>query len=93
MCKSNMAVDKSEFSFNTAVRGFHIDCRVWLPHFSQPLGVEREHRDQSQSLSEYSDTGANDDKPIDEHLTTRVSSSLVLSPFLSDPFYSHQNKP
>lgn len=24
MCKSNMAVDKSEFSFNTAVRDFHV---------------------------------------------------------------------
>ena len=33
----------SEFSFNTAVRGFHADCRVWLLHFEPPLRAEREH--------------------------------------------------
>ena len=49
MCESNMAGarsidqgDNSEFGFNTAVRGFHVDHRVWLPHFEQPLRAERE---------------------------------------------------
>ena len=49
MYESNMAgarsIDQgdSEFSFDKAVRGFHVDCSVWLPHFEQPLRVEREH--------------------------------------------------
>ena len=50
--------DDLEFAFNTAVRGFHVDRRVWLPHFEQPLRVEREHgiaEDQSQYLSDEKD--------------------------------------
>ena len=38
-----------------AVTGFHVDCRVWLPHIGQPLRAEREHgntEDRLQSLSE-----------------------------------------
>ena len=75
MCESSTAGaqsidrgDNSEFSFNIAVRGFHVDRKVWLPHFEQPL---REHgiaKDRSRCSSEHSDTGANDDKVIVGHL-------------------------
>ena len=34
--------DNSEFSFNTAVRGFHVYHRVWLPHLGQCLRAQRE---------------------------------------------------
>ena len=47
--------DNSRFSFNTSVRDFHVDCRVCLPHFEEPLRAEREHvitEDRSRYLSE-----------------------------------------
>ena len=34
--------DDSEFSFTTAVKGFHVYRRVWLPHLGQRLSVESE---------------------------------------------------
>ena len=50
--------DDLEFGFNTAVRGFHVDRRVWLPHFEQLLRAEREHgiaKDRLQCLSDEKD--------------------------------------
>ena len=85
MCKSNTAgaqEDNSEFGFNKAVRGFHVDHRVWLPHFGQRLRAEREHgnaEDRSQSLSV--STVTLELTIYTWTSTTRVSSSPMLSPF------------
>ena len=71
-----------EFGFNKAVRGFHVDRRVWLPHFGQRLRAEREHgnaEDQSQSLSVSTVT-----LELTIYIwtsTTGVSLSPMLSPF------------
>ena len=66
MYKSNMAgawEDNSDFSFNTAVRGFHIYHWVWLPHFGHR--VEREHdRWRLFCNRQHGDMGADDNKPI-----------------------------
>ncbi len=61
MCKSH-GRSNSEFSFNTAVRGFHICSRAWLE-------LEREQKRYNVALrklseSEYSDARADDDQPI-----------------------------
>ena len=67
-----MYVHNSEFSFNTAARGFHVDPRVWLPHFGKHLRAERETLNHWRLIAifvrEHSSIGANNDKPIVGHL-------------------------
>ena len=45
--------------------GFHVYCRVWLPHLGQRLSAEREHENAEDrfaiAVREHSDTRADED--------------------------------
>ena len=38
-----MAVETAEYSFKSAIRGYHVYRQVWTPHHGQRLVGEREH--------------------------------------------------
>ena len=76
--------DNSEFSFTAAVTGFHVYCRVWLPHLGQHLSAERDAEDRfAIVVREHSDTRADedvDDGHIVGHLPREVGLISQLFP-------------
>ena len=75
--------DDSEFSFTTAVKGFHVYRRVWLPHLGQRLSVESERGNAEDrfaiTVREHSGTKTVKDvnnRPIVGHLSRELSKVL-----------------
>ena len=77
--------DDSEFSFTAAVRGFHVYCRVWLPHLGQHLSAESEHGNAEDrfaiAVREHTDIRADEDvntRPVVGHLPREAMYCTVL---------------
>ena len=72
--------DSVEFSFTAAVRGFHVYCRVWLPHIGQRLSAEREHGKVDDrfaiAIREHGGTRADEARPLVRHLPREFSKVL-----------------
>ena len=69
--------DNSEFSFNTAVRGFHVDHRVWLPYSEQPLGVENEQGIAENQSRDHSKTGVVKNLQLDTYHQSLFVASIL----------------
>jgi hypothetical protein len=67
--------DNADFSFDAAVRGYHVYRRVWLPHLGQHLKADRE-RGNAEDRFAIAVRENGDDKPVIGHLPRELSKVL-----------------
>ena len=72
----------SEFSFTATVRGFHVYCRVWLPHVGLCVSAEREHGNVNDgsaiAVREQDDTRADEVRLLVFFITLIIRASTIL---------------